>query len=73
MIPPKKLPKDKAALKKNNACEMAQDSVQGGWFFPGSANLLIGGLQDAIRENGAPRKGQTHTGRRPRICARSKF
>jgi hypothetical protein len=26
--------------------------------FPGIANLLIGGLQNAVQENGAPRKDQ---------------
>jgi hypothetical protein len=73
MTPPEKLPRDKAALKKNNANEVAQSSAQGGWFFPGIANLLIGGLQAANQEIGDPRKGQTHTGWRLRICAPSKL
>jgi hypothetical protein len=30
-----------------------------GLDFPGSANLPIGDSQNAIQENGAPRKGQT--------------
>jgi hypothetical protein len=33
--------------------------------FPGSANLPIGGLQDAIQENGAPREDQNRNKPKP--------
>jgi hypothetical protein len=38
--------------------QVEPDSASGG---PGSANLLIGDLQNAIQENGAPRVPHTET------------
>jgi hypothetical protein len=61
MIPPENLTRDESALKKYYE-KVPQGLARADWFFPGSANLLIGGLQNAIRENGVPRKGQPHIG-----------